>query len=94
MRRDASTISEALDAASGGVLFAALVVCVGGVVGVAGWAVGNYPTVGLLVGCATLSALVASAVWGVLRWGIDEPVAPTRVPVAKRHSGSAVKRAA
>lgn len=82
MTRNDGTISEAFDAASGGLLFGAFVVVIGGLVAVAGWAVGNYPTVGIILGCAVLSTLVASAVWGILHWGIDEPM--TVQPTATR----------
>jgi hypothetical protein len=69
-----STVSEALDAASGGLVFAMLVAIMGAVAGLAGWAAGVFPTATILLGCAVLSALIASAVWGVLHWGVDEPL--------------------
>jgi predicted lysophospholipase L1 biosynthesis ABC-type transport system permease subunit len=96
MRRTASdsTFSEALDAASGGLLFFALVVAIGALVGLAGWAAGTYPMVGILFGCATLSTLVASAVWGILHWGVDDAVPVKRSPARQAESGVRFNRAA
>ena len=89
-----NTFSEALDAASGGLLFVALCVLIGGLVALAGWAVGTYPTVGILFGCATLSTLVASAVWGILHWGVDEPMVVKTVGTRRTQERPGIKRAA
>jgi hypothetical protein len=56
--------------------------------------VGTYPTVGILFGCATLSTLVASAVWGILHWGDDEPMVVKTVSPRRTHERSGMKRAA
>ncbi len=64
--------AEAWDAARGWVLFAGMVAALGTIVGAAGWAAGNFQAVGILLGCAVASAIVAVAMWGVLRCGIDE----------------------
>jgi hypothetical protein len=69
--------AEAWDAARGWVLFAGMVAALGTIVGAAGWAAGNFQAVGILLGCAVVSAIVAVAMWGVLRWGIEEQSAST-----------------
>ena len=66
--------AEALDAATGPAVFAVIVATMGAIVGVAGWAAGTYTTVAVVLGCAVGSAIVTALMWGVLHWGIDEPV--------------------
>ena len=86
-----STMSEALDAASGGLVFVALAAVLGTIVGVAGWAAATYATAALLLGCAVISAIVGAAVWGLLHWGVDEP---TEQPVHEPASDVPFSRAA
>jgi len=69
---EASRKAEAWDAAKGGLVFTGIVVSLGAMAAVAGWAAGNVETVGIVLGCAVLSAIVAVAVRGLLRWGIDD----------------------
>ena len=65
--------AEAWDAARGWILFAGIVVALGAIVGSAGWAAASFQTVGIVLGCAVVSSILAVATWGVLRWGIEEP---------------------
>jgi len=86
--------AEAWDAASGWVLFAGMVVALGLVAGVAGWAAGNFQMVGILLGCAVLSAIVAVAMWGVLRWGIEDVPRVEHTTLQRLRAESGFKRAA
>jgi hypothetical protein len=72
-------MAEALDAASGGVVFLLMVVFMAMVAGITGWAAGSYMTAAILFGCCVLAVIAMSATWGVLHWGIDQtPSAPTQ----------------
>jgi hypothetical protein len=91
---ESSRRAEAWDAASGALLFAGIVTALGGAVALIGWAAGNIETVGILAGCAVLSAMVAVAVRGLLRWGIEDvPVVEGATLERIRHDAR-MKRAA
>ena len=86
--------AEAWDAASGVLVFAGMVAALGSAVALIGWAAGNIETVGIVVGCAVLSAIVAVAVRGLLRWGIEDvPMVETATLERIRHDAR-MKRAA
>jgi len=86
--------AEAWDAASGWLLFAGVVAVLGAVVAAAGWAAGTFETVGIVLGCAVLSTIVAVAARGLLRWGIEDMPAVERVTVDRLRREAHLKRAA
>jgi hypothetical protein len=75
-------------------VFAGIVVALGAAAAIAGWAAGNVQTIGIVVGCAVLSAIVAAAVRGLLRWGIDDTPAVTQVTLDRLRHDTRMKRAA
>ena len=91
---EADRRAEAWDAARGWVLFAGMVAALGAVAGLAGWVAGNIETAGIVVGCAVLSAIVAMAMRGLFRWGIDEPVAAKSVVSTESVPSAGFRRAA
>jgi len=91
---EASRKAEAWDAASGWLLFAAIVVALGAAVALAGWAAGNIETIGIVVGCATLSAVLAVGVRGLLRWGIEDVATVERGTLDRLRHDARMKHAA
>lgn len=86
--------AEVWDAASGWLLFAGLVVVLGAMVGVAGWAAGNVETIGIVLGCGVLSAVLAVAVRGLLRWGIEDTPTVEAATLRRIRSDARLNRAA
>lgn len=70
-----TTLSEALQSASGGLVFLLGVATMGALVGLIGWTAARYTTLAVLVGLTMLVAIAVSAVWGLLRWAAVEPEA-------------------
>lgn len=99
MRRDMvfgadSKRAEALDAATGPAVFAVIVAAMGAVVGLAGWAAATYTSVAVVLGCAVGSAIVTALMWGVLHWGIDEPVEAQTAITERQEEATGFRHAA